>query len=282
MEEDRTTPDGSLDRRSFLSAAIGAVAGACLCAKSAEAAEPAAKAADPTAKKRKWGMVIDLDKCTGCQACTVACRAENNVPIAGPGETEKDRAIFWMDMMTVREGELPDLKVQFMPVPCNHCENPPCIKVCPVKATHISEEGIVAQIFARCIGCRYCTTACPYTRRYFNWYEPAWPEEMKKTLNPDVSVRPKGVVEKCTFCHQRIRAVKEKARAEGREINDNDVRRLPACSASCPADAISFGDLNDPESEVSKLERSPRAMRLQEELGTRPKVIYLREAKWRE
>ncbi|MBI2931522.1 MAG: 4Fe-4S dicluster domain-containing protein [Planctomycetes bacterium] len=227
-------------------------------------------------------MVIDLDKCTGCQGCVVACRAENNVPMGGQTESELDRAIYWMDMMTIAEGHYPELRVQFVPMPCNHCENPPCIKVCPVGATHISEEGIVAQIFTRCIGCRYCTTACPYTRRYFNWATPAWPEELKKTINPDVSVRSKGVVEKCTFCHQRIRAAKEKARAEDRPLTDADVCRLPACAASCPADAIAFGDLNDPESEVSRLARSPRALRLQEELGTHPKVIYLREAKWRE
>lgn len=230
----------------------------------------------------KWGMAIDLDKCTACQGCVVACRMENNVPTVGPEQTEKDRGIFWMDLLRVDEGKHPDLKTQFIPIPCNHCENAPCVKVCPVGATHITKEGIVAQIWARCIGCRFCTTACPYTRRYFNWQAPSWPEASRNTLNPYVATRPKGVVEKCTFCRQRIRQARETARAEGRALTDRDVQKLPACAQACPADAIRFGDLNDPDSEVSRLGRSPRAHRLQEELGTRPKVIYLRETKWRE
>ncbi len=233
-------------------------------------------------RRVKWGMVIDLDKCTGCQGCVVACRTENNVPSAGPDQSGMDRGIFWMDMLAVPEGEYPDLRTQFLPTPCNHCANAPCVKVCPVGATFINEEGIVAQIWARCIGCRYCTTACPYTRRYFNWRQPDWPESLRNQLNPDVATRPKGVVEKCTFCHHRIRAAREKARLEGRELADADVRRLPACAQSCPADAITFGDLADSESEVSRLVKSPRVFRLQEELGTEPKVYYLREAKWRE
>lgn len=234
------------------------------------------------ARKSRWGMVIDLDKCTGCQGCAVACRAENNVPVAGPEESEIDRGIFWMSMLSVQEGEYPNLQTQLIPTPCNHCDNAPCVKVCPVGATFINEEGIVAQIWARCIGCRYCTTACPYTRRYFNWYEAKWPEEYKNQLNPDVATRPKGVVEKCTFCHQRIRKLREKVRAEGREMADEDVRLLPACAETCSARAITFGDLNDPNSEVSRLSKSPRVFRLQEELGTQPKVFYLRSAKWKE
>ncbi len=277
METVQGTPPEPPSRREFLGAALGAVAGLCLASMPAVAEEPAAPV-----RKRKWGMVIDLDRCTGCQACAVACRQENNVPIAGPEQALLGRPIFWMDMMAVREGEYPDLRTQFMPIPCNHCENPPCVKVCPVSATHISEEGIVAQIFARCIGCRFCTAACPYTRRYFNWETPRFSDADAERRNPDVSVRPKGVVEKCTFCHQRIRAIKETVRNEGRELTDADVRKLPACAQSCPADAIVFGDLADPDSEVSRLERSPRAHRLEEELGTHPKVVYLREAKWRD
>ncbi len=242
----------------------------------------AAEGASAPPKKRRWGMSIDLDRCTACGGCVTACRVENNVPIAGSHEAELGRSIFWMDMLKVEEGQYPDNKQQLIPAPCNHCENAPCTKVCPVGATFISEDGIVGQIWARCIGCRYCTTACPYTRRYFNWYAPSWPDSLKELLNPDVATRPRGVVEKCTFCHQRIRKIKEDVRAEGRELADADVQRLPACASSCPVDAIAFGDLNDPESLVSQLGRSPRAFRLQEELGTRPKVIYLREAKWKE
>jgi molybdopterin-containing oxidoreductase family iron-sulfur binding subunit len=264
-------------RRRALSTILAAIAGVKLFP-----ARLLARSVEQPRSKRKWGMAIDLDRCTGCQACAVACRLENNVPVAGPIQTEQARAIFWMDLVTETRGEYPDVRMQFLPTPCNHCENPPCIKVCPVGATNISEEGIVSQIFPRCIGCRYCTTACPYTRRYFNWETPSWSEEERGRLNPDVSVRPKGVVEKCTFCHQRIRAVKERVREEGRELNDDDVRKLPACAQSCPADAIVFGDLNDPESAVSRSTRSPRAFHLLEDLGTHPKVVYLRETKWRE
>ena len=233
-------------------------------------------------RKRKWGMVIDLDRCTGCQGCAVACRAENNIPVAGPTNTEKGRSIFWMNLLTTSEGEYPGLRQQFIPTPCNHCEDPPCTKACPVGATTQSEEGITQQVPERCIGCRLCEVSCPYTRRYFNWSEAEWPESLREQLNPDVAVRPHGVIEKCLFCHHRIRAAKDRARAEGRALTDADVRRLPACAQSCPAEAIVFGDLNDPESAVSREVESPRAFRLLEDVGTRPKVFYLREAKWQE
>jgi len=268
---------GTSSRRGVLATLAGAVTAAALLPR-----RLLARKSDTKKRRYKWGMVIDLDRCTGCQACVVSCRKENNVALAGPGASALDRGIFWMDMMSVSEGEYPDLHTQFIPTPCNHCENPPCIKVCPVGATRINEDGIVAQIFPRCIGCRYCTTACPYTRRYFNWRAPAFTDEQRRQLNPDVSVRPKGVVEKCTFCHQRVRAAKDRARLEGRELTDEDVRTLPACAQSCPAGAIVFGDLNDPESEVSRLSKSRRAFHLLEELGTHPKVFYLREAKWRD
>ncbi len=259
-------------RRGFL-ASVGAIAAAL---------RPAAPAAATPVARHKWGMVIDLDRCTGCQACAVACRAENNVPVAGPRNTEKGRSIFWMNLLATSEGAYPRLRGQFFPAPCNHCEDPPCIKVCPVGATTQSSEGIIQQVPERCIGCRLCEVSCPYTRRYFNWSEPEWDPDERDRLNPDVAVRPHGVIEKCLFCHHRIRAAKEKAADEGRVLADADVRRLPACAESCPAQAIAFGDLNDPESTVSRLAESPRAFRLLEELGTRPKVIYLREAKWQE
>jgi molybdopterin-containing oxidoreductase family iron-sulfur binding subunit len=149
------------------------------------------------------------------------------------------------------------------------------VKVCPVGATFLNEEGIVGQIFSRCIGCRYCTTACPYTARYFNWREPQWPEPMAKHLNPDVSVRPKGVVEKCTLCHHRLQNARDQARAEKRPLRPDEY--TPACVDACPCGAMIFGDLSNPNSEVAKLAHGRRAMKLLEDLGTEPKVIYLRE-----
>jgi molybdopterin-containing oxidoreductase family iron-sulfur binding subunit len=220
-------------------------------------------------------MVIDLDKCTACQACVVACQTENNVPSMGPEESEMGRSIYWMKVAAFPEGEVPRGKVRFLPLPCLHCDNPPCVTVCPVDATNITPDGIVRQIFSRCIGCRYCTTACPYTRRYFNWYAPEWPEPMSEAQNPDVSVRPKGVVEKCTFCHHRLQKARAKAIAEQRPLAPGEY--VPACVESCPARAMVFGDLDDPNSAVAQLARSGRAFRLLEELGTQPKVIYLAE-----
>ncbi len=232
----------------------------------------------------RWGMVIDLDKCTACQACTVACQAENNVPFAGPDESALGRSKHWQDVMTElgEESEYPDFHVRFIPRPCMHCDDPPCVKVCPVGATYVDEEGLVRMNYDRCIGCRYCTTACPYAIRYFNWYAPRYPadeDERLNYLNPNVPVRPVGVVEKCTFCIHRLEQAKREAAAQGRELSDADVVLLPACNQACPASARYFGDLDDPESTVSRLARSPRALRLLEDLGTEPKVYYLAEDK---
>ncbi len=223
-----------------------------------------------------WGMVIDLDRCTGCQACVMACKAENNVPAVGPKQASRERIISWMQVLTEEDKEHPDGKLRFLPRPCLHCDDPPCTKVCPVYATYRNPEGIVAQIYARCIGCRFCMAACPYNAKYFNWhtYQKEGPGQ-----NPDVSVREKGVVEKCTFCHHRLQKARERALAENREIEPGEY--VPACAEACPARAIVFGDLSDPNSEVAKLARSPRAFRLQEELGTKPKVIYLTEGEAR-
>lgn len=228
----------------------------------------------------RWGMVIDLDRCTACQACVVACKVENNVPPAGQEESDRGRSISWMRLARLdlagHEDNGPQL--QLIPLPCMHCENPPCVKVCPATATTIDPEGIVAQVYPRCIGCRYCTTACPYTVRYFNWKKLDWPAPMEQALNPDVSLRPRGVVEKCTFCHHRLQRVRDQARAEGRELEDGEY--LPACVETCPAGAMSFGDMDDPHSEVAQLAESPRAFHLMEELGTRPKVTYLARGEW--
>lgn len=225
----------------------------------------------------RWAMVIDLDKCIGCQACTLACRMENNTPIAGPQEAAEGRAILWNEVLTYQEGEYPNVKVHYVPRPCFHCENPPCVRVCPVQATYVNDEGLVIQDYARCIGCRYCATACPYGARYFNWYEPHWPDALKAHLNPDpqVAPRPKGVVEKCTFCIQRLQKARAKAEAEGRVFQATDY--IPACVETCTGRARYFGDLDDPTSLVSQLAKSTRAFRLEEELGTQPKMIYLRE-----
>jgi Fe-S-cluster-containing dehydrogenase component len=229
----------------------------------------------------RWGMVIDLDKCTACQACTVACQAENNVPFAGPNETALGRSKHWQDVLTElgEEGEYPDFHVRFIPRPCMHCEAPPCVTVCPVGATYVDDEGIVRMNYQRCIGCRYCITACPYAVRYFNWYAPEFPERYKDYLNPNVPVRPVGVVEKCSFCIHRLEQAKREAAAQGRELTDADVLLLPACNQACPASARYFGDLDDPESTVFQLARSPRAFRLLEDIGTEPKVYYLVEDK---
>jgi molybdopterin-containing oxidoreductase family iron-sulfur binding subunit len=158
---------------------------------------------------------------------------------------------------------------------CQHCDRPPCTDVCPTSATYLNPEGIVAQIYPRCIGCRYCTNACPYAVKAFTWTTPRWPDAMEPMRNPDVSVRPKGVVEKCTFCHHRLIEARERARAEAREMYPEDY--VPACVQTCPAEAMTFGDLDDPHGPVASLAESPRAFRWMEELGTRPKVVYLRE-----
>lgn len=226
----------------------------------------------------RWGMLIDLAKCTACQACMVACESENNVPCVSPEEAGRRRILSWINLLPEIEGEYPRLTMRLAPVPCLHCDNPPCILVCPVKATSLSPEGFVRQTYARCIGCRYCTNGCPYTRRMFNWYKPEWAGEFAEALNPDVSVRPKGVVEKCTFCHHRLLKARDEARAANRPLAEGDY--TPACVEVCPAGAMYFGDLEDPDSAVAQLGRHPRAFKLLEELGTKPKVTYLSEGEW--
>jgi molybdopterin-containing oxidoreductase family iron-sulfur binding subunit len=220
-------------------------------------------------------MVIDLDRCTGCQACEVACRVENNIPVGGPDAARENRTISWMRVIAEEHGEWPNVRTRFLPRPCMHCDRPPCTAVCPVTATSIDEEGIVSQIYPRCIGCRYCANACPYTVKSFNWKEPSYPKSSLPMLNPDVSARPVGVIEKCTFCHHRLQRARDQARFENRPLRDTDY--VPACAEACPAVAIVFGDLDNPEHRVAELVRDPRAFRLMEELGTKPKVYYLSE-----
>ncbi len=234
----------------------------------------------------RWSMVIDLDKCVGCQGCTLACRMENNTPYSNPDQSAQGRTILWNEVFPYEgEGEYPNVHVHIIPRPCMHCDNPPCIKVCPVQATFIDEEGLVRQNYTRCIGCRFCTVACPYGVRYFNWYEPRWDEQIAQHLNPDVVntaqtlegpvPRPKGIVEKCTYCVHRLQRARQLAEEEGRAFRAEDY--VPACVQTCTAKARFFGDTDVPRSTVSQLLKSGRAFRIQEEVGTYPKTVYLRE-----
>lgn len=221
----------------------------------------------------QWGMVIDLDKCSGCQVCVVACATENNTPLGSQKEAAMGRLIRWLQLLPQIEGEYPHITAKLIPIMCQQCEKPPCTYVCPVSATYPNPDGVVAQIYWRCIGCRYCVNACPYTIKWFNWFKPTWPKGLSQATNPDVELRDKGVTEKCCFCYHRLQRAKERAKVEGRQLRQSDY--IPACAEACPTEAIVFGDLKDPDSEVSRLARSPRAFILLEELGTKPKVIYL-------
>ncbi len=221
----------------------------------------------------RWAMAIDLDRCTGCEACVVACHAENNIRLVGPEEAARGRAIHWLRIERYYEGEYPDVRVRFVPVLCQHCGAAPCEPVCPVYATYHTDEGLNAMVYNRCVGTRYCANNCPYSVRFFNWHAAPWPDPLQRQLNPDVAARPAGVMEKCTFCVQRIQRARQQAADEGRELRDGEVQ--PACAESCPTRAIVFGDLDDPDSRVARLSRSGRARRLLEELGTHPAVFYL-------
>jgi len=230
----------------------------------------------------KWGMAIDVDKCIGCQACVVACQAENNIPINEEAHFNQRRAIQWIRIERYWEGEFPDVKARFIPVLCQHCGEAPCEPVCPVFATYHNAEGLNVQVYNRCIGTRFCANNCPYSVRYFNFWEPAWPESLKNQLNPDVTVRSRGIMEKCTFCIQRIRRSTREARAEGREVEDGARELNPACVNACPTETLVFGNVNDPDSKVSKLREKEaaqdgRAYRLLEDLGTDPNVTYLKK-----
>jgi Fe-S-cluster-containing dehydrogenase component len=214
-------------------------------------------------------MAIDLDRCTGCQACVAACHAENNLPVSDPEQAAKGRAVHWIRVDRYYEGEFPDVHVKYRPVLCQQCDEAPCEPVCPVYATYKNPEGLNVQVYNRCVGTRYCANNCPYSVRFFNWFDPAWPEPLQLQHNPDVSIREGGVMEKCTFCIQRIKRAEE----------DGSSNIQPACVQSCPAEAMVFGDLNDSESKVSRLAGNGRATQLLEELGTKPKVFYLERAK---
>ncbi len=227
-----------------------------------------------------WAMVIDLDRCTGCEACVIACHAENNLPLVGEHQSARGRQVNWIRVERYWEGTYPHVRARFIPVLCQHCDAAPCEPVCPVYATYHNPEGLNAQVYNRCIGTRFCANNCPYSVRYFNWFDPHWEEPLGEQLNPDVAVRTKGIIEKCSFCIQRIHRARQRARDENRPLRDGDVQ--PACAQSCPPEAMVFGDLDDPESRVSRLAASRRAFRLLGELGTKPRVIYLKEDEWSE
>ena len=221
----------------------------------------------------RWGMVIDLDRCTGCEACVAACHAENNIATVSADQAARGRTMHWIHVERYWEGEFPNIRARFQPVLCQQCDAAPCEPVCPTYASYHNPEGLNAQVYNRCIGTRYCANACPYSARYFNWFNPAWDKPLQLQLNPDVSLREVGVMEKCTFCNQRILGGEIKAKAENRELQDGEVK--PACVQSCPTTAMVFGDLNDPNSQVSRMSRSVRATTLLAEVGTQPKVTYL-------
>ena len=232
-------------------------------------------------KGHKWGMVVDLDKCIGCQACVVACQAENNIPINSEDRFHERRAIEWIRVERYWEGEWPNIKARFIPILCQHCENAPCEPVCPVYATYHNDEGLNVQVYNRCVGTRYCANGCPYQVRFFNFWEPVWPETLRNQLNPDVTVRSRGIMEKCTFCIQRIRRGERTIEGQQGEIlNDTSMAENnfnPACVMACPTETLTFGDLNNPNSRVSQLKEDPRHYVLLEELGTNPNVVYLKK-----
>lgn len=251
-------------------------------------------------RPKKFGMVIDLDKCTGCGACLVACMSENNVPFK-PDESDKLTSITWMRVYQLNNGKpYPETDICYLPRPCQHCEgdhgHSPCVSVCPATATDYGmDTGIVSQIYTRCFGCRYCMAACPYHARYFNWWDPVWPDGMEKYLNPNVSVRMRGVVEKCSFCYHRYQLARDKAiyqYAEGERdslaLEEDEYQT--ACTQACPAGAIIFGDLNNPSHRVHQIAqpdekrsgrpKNPKAFRLLERLGTNTKVYYLSSREW--
>jgi Fe-S-cluster-containing dehydrogenase component len=249
----------------------------------------------------QWAMAIDLDACTGCNACSVACYAENNLPVVGKEKYSNGQVMHWMRIERYWDendsGFVADQGARFLPMMCQQCEAAPCETVCPVGATNHTEDGLNSQIYNRCIGSRYCSANCPYKVRYFNWFDypttkDVWPSPLNEQLNPDLSVRSKGVMEKCTFCKQRTYTARNNAKTEGRPVRDGDV--MTACQEACPAEAISFGNLRDPESRVHQQWQSQqveltkevqdkdekegnrlRGYRVLEELRPYPSVMYM-------
>ena len=229
---------------------------------------------DPEQKgKHRWALAIDLDRCNGCGACVAACHVENNVPVVGASLISRGRAMSWIRVQRYFSTHDSVPRVVFLPSMCQQCGSAPCETVCPAYATYHTADGLNAQVYNRCVGTRYCSNNCPYVARRFNWFQWPHPKPANLGLNPDVTVRERGVMEKCTFCVQRIRDVQERAKVAGEPVPDGAIQ--PACAQTCAPEALVFGDLNDPSSRVAKLSQSGRAYHLLEELGTRPGVTYL-------
>ncbi len=230
-------------------------------------------------RKHMWGMTIDLNACTGCSACVAACYAENNVPIVGKEGVADGHIMSWIRMdryFPEPSRPQPQPQLSLMPMLCQQCDHAPCEPVCPVFAAVHTDEGLNGQIYNRCVGTRYCENNCPYKVRRFNWFVPEWPEPFNLQLNPDVTARGMGVMEKCTFCIQRIVGAEINAKVEKRDLNDGEI--IPACAQACPSKAISFGDMKDPRSEMMRRREvnKNRGYRSLEQLNTQPAIMYLR------
>jgi Fe-S-cluster-containing dehydrogenase component/anaerobic selenocysteine-containing dehydrogenase len=230
---------------------------------------------EPEHPKYRFALHFNLDNCTGCGACETACMAENNIPAVGPRQHQKHRYMNWIRLSRFWEGEGENPDVRFIPVMCQHCSHAPCEGVCPVLATYHNIDGLNAMVYNRCVGTRYCANNCPYAARRFNYHTFRWPETYTLMLNPAVSTREMGVMEKCTFCIQRIRDAKGEYRGTAETAPDSALRRLTACAAACPSDAITFGNRKDAEAEVAKLNEHPRTYTLFGELNTKPGVQYM-------